>query len=57
MITRHSEVQKLALTESRTSLFIRKKACLCLLRMLRKHQDKFSPATWGSQILSMFEQR
>lgn len=44
----HADVQKLALQESRTSLFIRKKACLCLLRMFRKYREKFNPATWAS---------
>lgn len=53
----HQDVQKLALQESRTSPFIRKKACLCLLRMFRKYKEKFNPPSWAAQFVQMFELR
>jgi len=46
-----TEVQKMALHESRSSMFIKKKACLCLLRMLRKFREKFSPLEWVNPIV------
>ncbi|KAM3140321.1 hypothetical protein pb186bvf_007481 [Paramecium bursaria] len=53
----HQDVQKLALSESRSTVFIRKKACVSLLRMYRKYQDKFQPSQWATSIVQMFESR
>ncbi|CAD8166956.1 unnamed protein product [Paramecium octaurelia] len=53
----HQDVQKLALTESRSTFHVRKKACACLLRMYRKYQDKFQPSQWAQGISQMFESR
>jgi AP-2 complex subunit alpha len=39
------------------SVNVRKKAILCLLRMLRKYPDKFDPKKWLSQISDMFESK
>lgn len=36
------------------SVTIRKKAILCLLRMLRKYPDKFDPKKWLPQLSDMF---
>jgi AP-2 complex subunit alpha len=39
------------------SVNVRKKAILCLLRMLRKYPDKFDPKKWLNQISEMFESK
>ena len=39
------------------SVTIRKKAILCLLRMLRKYPDKFDPKKWLPQLTDMFESK
>jgi|JI6StandDraft_1071083.scaffolds.fasta_scaffold00876_33 AP-2 complex subunit alpha len=39
------------------SVNIRKKAILCLLRMLRKYPDKFDPKKWLAQLTDMFESK
>lgn len=39
------------------SINIRKKAILCLLRMLRKYPDKFDPKKWLAQLTDMFESK
>jgi len=54
----HGEVAKIALSENtRYSLFVRKKAILCLLRIYRKYREKFNPAEWASGALAMFNQK
>ena len=45
---------KLALTEGKHSLFIRKKALLCLLRIYRKYKEKFNIESWVKPIESIF---
>lgn len=54
----HEEVAKIALTENtRSSLFVRKKAILCLLRIYRKYKEKFNPSEWVQPTLNMFNQK
>lgn len=54
----HEEVAKIALTENtRYSLFVRKKAILCLLRIYRKYKEKFNVNNWIQPTLNMFNQK
>lgn len=54
----HPEVTKIALSENtRFSLFVRKKALLCLLRIYRKYRDKFNPSEWVQPALCLFNQK
>ena len=54
----HGDVAKIALSEnSRYSLFVRKKAVLCLLRIYRKYREKFNAADWVQPALSLFNQK
>ena len=54
----HGEVAKIALTENtRYSLFVRKKAILCLLRIYRKYREKFNAGDWALPALAMFNQK
>ena len=47
----------MALDDTKQSLFVKKKAVLCLLRMFRKFKDKFNPESWAPSIIQMFDQR
>ncbi|CAK81493.1 unnamed protein product (macronuclear) [Paramecium tetraurelia] len=53
----HQDVQKLALTEPRSTFHVRKKAFACLLRMYRKYQDKFQPSQQAQVIYVQLIQR
>jgi hypothetical protein len=54
----NKEVIKIAMNEaSRSSLFVRKKAILAVLRMYRKYKEKFEVMDWVVPIINMFEQK
>ena len=53
------DIMNIALKEGRTyTLFIRKKAILCLLRMYRKFKDRYKDKveSWAQPIINMFDQ-
>ena len=55
----YNEVSKMALFETtRVSMFVRKKAVMCLLRIYRKFKEKFNTNEgWSPSICHMLEQR
>eukprot|EP01015_Nassula_variabilis_P030490 TRINITY_DN6709_c0_g1_i3.p2 TRINITY_DN6709_c0_g1~~TRINITY_DN6709_c0_g1_i3.p2 ORF type:complete len:180 (-),score=60.58 TRINITY_DN6709_c0_g1_i3:11-550(-) len=48
---------RLALEDTQRSIFVKKKALLCLLRVYRKFKDFFEPQAWGVALSTIFEHR
>jgi AP-2 complex subunit alpha len=51
------EIVKIALQDTSRSIFVKKKALLCLLRVFRKFKDKFQTDAWGYAVSSVLENR
>jgi hypothetical protein len=55
VIQLHKEIINIALNEGKYSLFVRKKALLCLLRIFRKFKDKFNATEWVKPLSQIFD--
>eukprot|EP00811_Abedinium_folium_P007046 NODE_164_length_3484_cov_7.370569.p1 GENE.NODE_164_length_3484_cov_7.370569~~NODE_164_length_3484_cov_7.370569.p1 ORF type:complete len:1045 (-),score=321.61 NODE_164_length_3484_cov_7.370569:188-3322(-) len=52
------DISKMLLTQSsQYSPYLKRKACICLVRLYRKERDTLQPEVWRSKLAALFEQR
>ncbi|CAJ1389231.1 unnamed protein product, partial [Effrenium voratum] len=52
-----ADISKMLLSQSALSPYIKRKACICLLRLYRKENDGLQPEVWQKKLATMFLER
>lgn len=51
------DIAKMLLKNSALSAYIKRKACICLLRLYRRDSDSLQPDVWKAKLVQMFQDR